>query len=192
MNAAEARRAILAACKGIRVENTESDLDAMARAARFVVERLSIHDDLAADAVLAVAEVCLARGDRSVVQLIAFGFLEDLGNITSHEDIEVRPESVRGRLNPATSDLWDAIDNLWVAVARSLPHVDDIFARAGRRSKRLTEAQYQQIESTELRTFVQQTHRRVADGLLVGLPDIVAYESDRGGGPHLTKAARTP
>ncbi len=187
MDAIEARRAIVAACRGMRGKRKDPNFEAMAKAAHFVIERIGIHDDSTANEVLDVAGMCLARGDKGAVELVAFGFLEDLGNIASHEDVDVTSESIRARLNPETMAVWDGIDHLWATVALSLPEVDAILTASGRASRRISANEYQSIHSTELRQIVQATYRRVAGGVLVGLPDVLLFETHRGGGPHLAK-----
>lgn len=114
-------------------------------------------------------EVILADGDDDAVQLVRMGLVEDLQNTCSHHDVGVDGGDVAALLGPAGRRTWDEVDQLWFDAGR---WADD--------SLRVTVAQYDAVTDPNLRAYLRASKRRMPDGMLVGLSDIVAYETMRG------------
>lgn len=173
MNVSDARARLLKSAKGFRVASDDSDLDAMAALAHYVIQQMGSGHQRRADRVLREAENCLSEGDSAVQELICVGFVEDLGNISSHADVPVSPPQVRGRLTPLLGAAWDQVDAFWIDVAPHKPALDP-------EGKALKIEQYESVKDPQLRRLLQQMHRRMPDGTLVGLAEVLRYEARSG------------
>jgi hypothetical protein len=145
----------------------------MAALAHYVIEQIGTGREKRADRVLDVAEECLIQGDEEVEKLIWVGFVEDLGNISSHADVSASPEQIRGRLGLRLTQAWDAVDAFWLEVAPLKGELDP-------EGKALTVEQYESVEGPELRRLLQQMHRTMPDGTFVGVADVLRYEARTG------------
>jgi hypothetical protein len=99
-----------------------------------------------------------------------------LGNIASHNDSPTNSADLVTRLPPLCRAAWERVGDLWSAAA---VHGD---------ATAMTREKYDSVSSPELRATIQCMFRRLADGQLVGLADVIRYEASNGGGPHRGKA----
>ena len=175
VNPSEARRRLLKSTRGLRIEADTSDLDAMAAVAYYVIDQIRSNHEKRADRVLTAGEECLTAGNEGVKNLVWVGLVEDLGNITSHDDVAVSPQQIRSRLGPRMIQAWDSVDVFWLEVALHKPSLDP-------EGKGVTIDQYRSVESPELRRIIQTSHRSMSDGSFVGLADVLRYETRTGRG----------
>jgi hypothetical protein len=119
------------------------------------------------EAVLVATEALLERDDAATRQIVVTGFLEDIQNIVSHDDVSASSEDLRPLLGPRTRTAWRELDDLWASVHAELP-------RAASRSPMDLEA-YATITDTGLRRLVQRTFRRMDDSM-VGVADVLRFE----------------
>ena len=109
------------------------------------------------------------------------GLFEGLQNLASHSDVDVALDPFVALLGPASRGAWDSVVAHWNAVAEQVDF---------RAPERMTQQKYENMDHVELRAWLQDVYRRMPDGHFVGLADVIRFEADHGGGPHVDKARR--
>ena len=125
-------------------------------------------------------ERLLGDGNPSMIQLVTFGFLEDVQNIASHVDTAATASSLEPIFGERTLDAWQSVDALWRRAA-------DASSATGR-PPAIDLQRYLTVTSPELRRFIQRSYRLMDGVRMVGLPDVLRFEASNGGGPHRFKA----
>lgn len=181
MNASGARVALIQACVGLRASDDSSNLDAMRDIAYFVIGQLAAHRGETVRSLSGEIERCLRDGDHEVLELVVVGLLEDLGNISSHEDVSVGSEEVRVVLGPLARASWDRLDRYWRAVADSRDQIRDYVRSSGHaRSSGLTSEQLRSVKNGALRRLVYADHRLASDGQLSDVADAAVFDAMMG------------
>ena len=127
----------------------------------------------------ASAESTIALGRPALTDFVALGLFEGFQNLASHVDVDLDP--FVALLGPASRGAWDSVIAHWDAVA------DEVDFAA---PKRMTLERYESMDHPELRAWLQDVYRRMPDGRFVGLADVILFEANHGGGPHVDKARR--
>ena len=132
-------------------------------------------------ALFASAESTIALGRPALTEFVAVGLFEGCQNLASHSDVDVDLDPFVALLGPASRGVWDSVIAHWNAVAAEVD-----FAAP----KRMTAESYESMDHPELRAWLQDVYRRMPDGCFVGLADVIIFETNHGGGPHVDKARR--
>ena len=184
-----AREQLLAACTGLVVDSDATNLTVVGSIADFVATALIDGKDEEAVCILAVAEACMASGDEHSRGLVAYGFLENLGNVVSHPDVPVDPAALYERLGPLCRQAWDQLDVFWQQVAEFYQHrprtrpgtpgppTREMYLRAKAMAPGTGAA------GQELHLIMRRMMRSMPDGSFIGTPDCLAYEGITGVSP---------
>ncbi len=179
ISSAEALDRLIAACPSflgagdlyeyIAWSEEEGEPDEYIRAAAFAQHLVRLVGRCDVDelpGVFATVEEILADGDPDAVDLLRMGLLESLLNICSHDDVPVDAEQFELLLGAEAAEEWRSLRGLW--------------ERAGARLQegpRVTEADYLEVNDPNLKLYFRTTRRKLADGTLVSLSDVVRYEN---------------
>jgi uncharacterized protein YwqG len=93
--------------------------------------------------------------------------LEDLLNAVSHRDLSITRETLNHELGPASKELADYLDRVWVVLPDDTP-------------SEMNQETFDSIESPDLRWIVRCMFRRTPEGEYVGVADIVQREAKTG------------
>jgi hypothetical protein len=129
----------------------------------------------------AAAEAALALDREALTEFVAVGLFEGFQNVASHSDVDIAMDPFAALLGAASLGVWASVVAHWNEVAEQV----DFDA-----PDRFTQARYENIDHVELRAWVQDVYRRMPDGHFVGLADVIRFEANHGGGPHVDKARR--
>jgi hypothetical protein len=113
-------------------------------------------------------EVLLDKGAASPWDTFAESFLEDLLNAVSHRELSVTREQVDECLGPASRQLADYFDRVWVSMPDDEgPNVMD-------------PVKFDRIGDSDLRWIIRCMFRRTSEDKYVGTADIVRREAQTG------------
>jgi hypothetical protein len=118
-------------------------------------------------AVLDVAEELLAGKDMRSANLVTAVLLEKLQLLVSYPDNALTVEETELLLGPQSLAAWREIDELWLAVG------DDLDGRP----TNISVSDYLKLSSAELRREFRGTYRVLPPGPLVGVFDILRWET---------------
>jgi hypothetical protein len=119
-------------------------------------------------AALGAAEGLLQRRPTAETIQVAGEFIEDLQLLASYPDMALGPEDVEVLLPKACLARWDALDAEWRSAWRWL----------GAPPSELTMERYWEIADPRLRRLVRNTHRVMPEGRLVGVADVLMWETE--------------
>jgi hypothetical protein len=117
--------------------------------------------------VLDVAENILAGKDVRAANLVSGVLLEKLQLLVSFPDNPLVPDQIEALLGPRSLEAWHELEQLWLAVA------DDLRTRP----TGIGVSDYLKLSSPQLRREFRGTYRVMASGALVGVFDILRWET---------------
>jgi hypothetical protein len=117
--------------------------------------------------VLDIAEGLLASKDVRAANLVSSVLLEKLQLLVSYPDNSLTPDQIQATLGPLSLAAWRELEQLWLAVGEDLSS----------RPSGITVSDYLKLASAELRREFRGTYRVMPSGSLVGVFDILRWET---------------
>lgn len=147
----------------------EDEPDPFLRTAAFaehLVRLVQRHEVDEMPSVVAAVERVLDEGDTDATELIRVGLIESLQNICSHDDVPVDADDVLTLFGPSAQENWIELDELWEAASIDLQE-----------GPRVTEEHYLGVVDPNLKLYLRTTKRRLPDGALMSMGDVLVYEN---------------
>lgn len=166
----EALESLRSACPSFAsaVRRTDDDTDEWSRFARHLVDLAQAGDAGEFPSVIGALEHLLAEGDDDTVAYVRTGIIEEIQNITSHRDVPVEPSQFRDLLGPEAAEVWDELDESWLAAA----------AHRGMQVDLPSATEYLDLDADQRRKMQAMT-RELPDGTLARPSDVLRYETVR-------------
>jgi hypothetical protein len=95
----------------------ENEPYSVMRALAVDATRLCVSNPAEIAEMLAGADAMISTGNSIAIEMVGVGFLENVQNITSHDDVECTPQRFYALLARNSRSLWDYQDELWLRVA---------------------------------------------------------------------------
>jgi len=118
-------------------------------------------------AVLEVAEDLLRSKDVRAANLVTAVLLEKLQLLVSYPDNVLTSEQTERMLGPRSLAAWQEIEQLWIDVGRDLEG----------RPANISVSEYLKLSSSQLRREFRGTYRVMSHGSLVGVFDLLRWET---------------